>query len=515
MCGSKCNHPEGRCDEITGKCICDGEGRNVEWCLEGEPKKIFNLYKDAASYWALDSVEDLKDRARLGWGTAHGEVTLVPKGLSGHALQLDGVSGWIDLGDLGPACAEANCSEDFSISMWMKYYPKESEEDQSFLTFRMVAPYRRLSCGMYVTHAHALQTSNTSVMLGAGSFPNASFDEIAIWRKPLQKEKFVDIYNTYKGPARLNVQLSLRFTDISWSNNFSDPESQVFTTFLQSLTDEITAFYLNVADVLISSENISLSNCCSGYKQLGLLLNDWLPRANVSRVVRLWSRNDNVPSTPVPGLTARATGASSVEVSWGTPSENDLPGILIGYAIYYKTMLPKNDPWVRKTTENTDEPYAILKLKGYMYYTVNVTTVSLEGEGIAASVNVMTQEDAPPRPPAHVNASSTSSTSIELAWDPPEGRIPGVIRGYRIFYTKAAGILDQTSYTTVDNEIITNYIANDTTLMNETAYDVPLLKYEITGLELYTKYCVWMRVFTVADSPNSHAVFLFTDEGGK
>ena len=108
---------------------------SIVYLCPGEPKKIFNLYKDAASYWALDSVEDLKDRARLGWGTAHGEVTLVPKGLSGHALQLDGVSGWIDLGDLGPACAEANCSEDFSISMWMKYYPKESEEDQSFLTF--------------------------------------------------------------------------------------------------------------------------------------------------------------------------------------------------------------------------------------------------------------------------------------------------------------------------------------------------------------------------------------------
>ncbi|KAJ7390091.1 hypothetical protein OS493_027121 [Desmophyllum pertusum] len=43
-----------------------------------------------------------------------------------------------------------------------------------------------------VCHACARsQTSNTSVMLGAGSFPNASFDEIAIWRKPLQKEKFV------------------------------------------------------------------------------------------------------------------------------------------------------------------------------------------------------------------------------------------------------------------------------------------------------------------------------------
>ncbi|KAJ7390087.1 hypothetical protein OS493_027117 [Desmophyllum pertusum] len=54
-----------------------------------------------------------------------------------------------------------------------------------------------------VCHACARsQTSNTSVMLGAGSFPNASFDEIAIWRKPLQKEKFVDIYNTYKGPCK-------------------------------------------------------------------------------------------------------------------------------------------------------------------------------------------------------------------------------------------------------------------------------------------------------------------------
>lgn len=111
------------------------KNNNFLFCASsGEPKKIINLYQDAVSYWALDSLEQLKDRARLGWGKAHGGVSLDPKGLSGQALQLDGVSGWIDLGDLDSACPVAGCSEDFSISMWFKYNRKESNEDQSFLT---------------------------------------------------------------------------------------------------------------------------------------------------------------------------------------------------------------------------------------------------------------------------------------------------------------------------------------------------------------------------------------------
>lgn len=76
----------------------------------------------------------MKDRARLGWGKVHGGVSLDSKGLSGQALQLDGVSGWIDLGDLDTAYPKPGCL-DFSISMWFKYYPKDNGEDQSFLTF--------------------------------------------------------------------------------------------------------------------------------------------------------------------------------------------------------------------------------------------------------------------------------------------------------------------------------------------------------------------------------------------
>ena len=35
LCAELCNHAEGRCDEITGKCECDWSDRSVEWCLEG------------------------------------------------------------------------------------------------------------------------------------------------------------------------------------------------------------------------------------------------------------------------------------------------------------------------------------------------------------------------------------------------------------------------------------------------------------------------------------------------
>ncbi len=50
-----------------------------------------------------------------------------------------------------------------------------------------------------VCHACNRPTNSTFVTLGAGSFPNASFDEIGIWLELLETQTFVDIYNTYKG----------------------------------------------------------------------------------------------------------------------------------------------------------------------------------------------------------------------------------------------------------------------------------------------------------------------------
>lgn len=122
---------------------------------------------------------------------------------------------------------------------------------------------------------------------------------------------------------------------------------------------------------------------------------------------------------------------------------------------------------------------------------------------------------APPRPPANVTASNTTSNSIALEWDPPEGHIPGVLRGYRIFYARAPDIINTTVYTTVDNENITYRIARDMTLKNVTINDVYMTEYTVIGLEPYMWYFLWVTAFTVSDSPNSHAVLWATEEDGK
>ena len=108
-----------------------------------------------------------------------------------------------------------------------------------------------------------------------------------------------------------------------------------------------------------------------------------------------------------------------------------------------------------------------------------------------------------------------TSTIIHVEWSGTEGSIPGVLRGYHIFYTKAEDIINETIYTTIDNITITNYVVNESRLLNETIYDVGLFQYNITGLEAYTQYCVWVTAFTVTDSPNSEAVCFLTDEDGE
>ena len=82
-------------------------------------------------------------------------------------------------------------------------------------------------------------------------------------------------------------------------------------------------------------------------------------------------------------------------MSWDTPSEEDIPGILIGYMVYYKEISSTSNHWATGRVWNTDGPYPIYtmtSLEAYTAYTVNVSTLSLEGEGKAASINITTEE---------------------------------------------------------------------------------------------------------------------------
>lgn len=102
----------------------------------------------------------------------------------------------------------------------------------------------------------------------------------------------------------------------------------------------------------------------------------------------------------------------------------------------------------------------------------------------------------PSRSPINVTAFKTSSTSINVTWEPvPDDHVNGIVLGYRLFYKQADKAINDFSNLTVNSSI----------------FDI-----EINGLKFYTKYELRLLAFTmVGDGNISEPVYCMTDEDGK
>lgn len=102
----------------------------------------------------------------------------------------------------------------------------------------------------------------------------------------------------------------------------------------------------------------------------------------------------------------------------------------------------------------------------------------------------------PSRSPINVTAFNTSSTSINVTWEPvPDDHVNGIVLGYRLFYKQADKAINDFSNLTVNSSI----------------FDI-----EINGLKFYTKYELRLLAFTmVGDGNISEPVYCMTDEDGK
>ena len=98
---------------------------------------------------------------------------------------------------------------------------------------------------------------------------------------------------------------------------------------------------------------------------------------------------------------------------------------------------------------------------------------------------------APTTPPEIIQAYNTSDRSIFVQWTPPPRPVPGIIRGYRIFYKNLNLSLGP---------------------VEETSVDANTLSYEITQLEPYSEYKIKILAFTVADGPKSDPKTVYTDK---
>ncbi|CAK9819274.1 Cell adhesion molecule Dscam2 [Anthophora plagiata] len=128
---------------------------------------------------------------------------------------------------------------------------------------------------------------------------------------------------------------------------------------------------------------------------------------------------EDVPSSPPQDIRCAALSSQSLQVSWDSPPESTLNGILKNYKVIWENMdaLTESPKSEMKTTSALT--VVIHGLEKYTNYSVQVLATTRAGDGVASSpLYCVTMEDLP-EVPAGVKAVVRSATSIIVSWQPP------------------------------------------------------------------------------------------------
>ncbi|XP_011698542.1 PREDICTED: Down syndrome cell adhesion molecule-like protein Dscam2 [Wasmannia auropunctata] len=128
---------------------------------------------------------------------------------------------------------------------------------------------------------------------------------------------------------------------------------------------------------------------------------------------------EDVPSSPPQDVRCTALTSTSLQVSWESPPDSSLNGILKGYKVMYENMDALTEsvkPEMKITTSLT----AVLhNLEKYTNYSIQVLAYTRTGDGVASSPLYCVTEEDLPQVPAGVKAVVSSATSIIVSWQPP------------------------------------------------------------------------------------------------
>uniref|UniRef100_A0AAY4ANP8 Cell adhesion molecule DSCAM n=1 Tax=Denticeps clupeoides TaxID=299321 RepID=A0AAY4ANP8_9TELE len=184
---------------------------------------------------------------------------------------------------------------------------------------------------------------------------------------------------------------------------------------------------------------------------------------------------EDVPSHPPENVQANATSPETIFLSWQTPANETLNGVLQGFRVIYWANLPDGELGeIRNVT--TMQPF--LKLTGlekYTNYSIQVLAFTRAGDGVRSKqIFTRTKEDVP-GPPAGVKAAASANSVVYVSWLPPL-KLNGIIRKYTIFCSNPYNRF-------------------------EAAPDVFLIR--VPDLSRNRKYSIWVVAFTSAGQGNS------------
>eukprot|EP00795_Rhopilema_esculentum_P012766 gene12766-3498_t len=198
----------------------------------------------------------------------------------------------------------------------------------------------------------------------------------------------------------------------------------------------------------------------------------------------------------------KAVNSSSfcLNVTWIAIPPNLARGVITKYRIYYK--LQSSGATEQTVDSEPDQEHTVCGLEPYTEYVLRMSGFTSKGEGPISSPYtppVSTDEYIPSEAPAITSTQHTSSTSIVVTWSSLASPLwRGVPLGYRINY------------------VLHDIYAISGTFQNVSSISVThqLLTAQLTQLEKYKKYVIWLCAFTIKGNgvKNSSFAEQMTDE---
>ncbi len=145
------------------------------------------------------------------------------------------------------------------------------------------------------------------------------------------------------------------------------------------------------------------------------------------------ARTDALTTPDAPtGLTATATGRTTIYLSWTAPSASG-GAIITGYKI--EVSADEGSTWM-DLVENTDSRVTVYTHAGLDASTTRhyqVSAINSAGTGISSNIDSATTNGLTvPDAPTSFTASSSGQTTINLSWNPPSNNGGATITGYHI-----------------------------------------------------------------------------------
>ncbi|XP_078343113.1 uncharacterized protein LOC144628876 isoform X2 [Oculina patagonica] len=248
-------------------------------------------------------------------------------------------------------------------------------------------------------------------------------------------------------PEEINYKVKL--TNDVWNDNLANPASQPYIELQEKIKQDVKGFYTKrdfnvVVKVLgfregsvISSFNVTYPSVDS--LQIVSLQEELAGGTLVNTPAKLLNiTTTNVPNEAPVILEAESTTSTSIDLKWSEVNDS-MP--ILGYVIIYKEINKIFQADIMKSVEPLPREAVLEDLKKFTNYTIRVYAFTANGNGVPSeAASLRTQEDVPSQPPPNSVIKSTSTSTIDVSWEPiSQAFVHGILLGYEVRYAKDDG----------------------------------------------------------------------------